>query len=85
MKCDSKTMIKIAVGLGAALAIAYVAWPAAQTFILASAPFLLALSCPLAMIFMMKGMNSERKDARAEPGEGEVKPAAGAAGPDGTR
>ena len=85
MNCDSRTMIKIAIGLGAALAVAYVAWPAAHAFIVASAPILLALSCPLAMIFMMKGMNSESKDARAKPGDGGVEPAAGATRPDGNR
>lgn len=73
MKCDSRTMIKIAVGLGAAVAIAYVAWPAARAFILASAPILLALSCPLAMVFMMKGMNSGKTEDGARLDEGRVK------------
>ncbi|TAM04468.1 MAG: DUF2933 domain-containing protein [Pusillimonas sp.] len=69
MKCDSKMMIKVAVALGLALAVAYFALPAAHAFILASAPLLVALICPVAMLFMMKGMNGNRKDESAGPGE----------------
>lgn len=71
MKCDSKMMVKIAVGLGVALAVAvaYFALPAAHAFILASAPLLVALICPVAMLFMMKGMNENRKDESARPDE----------------
>ena len=70
MKCDAKTMIKVAAGLGVALAVAYVTLPSAHTFILASAPILLALACPLAMVIMMfamKGTNSSKKDDNAKP------------------
>lgn len=66
MKCDSKTMIKMAVGLGIALVAAYVLLPAAHAFILSSAPILLALICPVAMLFMMKGMHSGRTDDNAK-------------------
>ena len=69
MKCDSKMMVKMAVALGVGLAVAYFALPAAQVFILASAPFLLALICPVAMFFMMKSMNGNKPDERAKPGE----------------
>lgn len=69
MKCDSKMMVKIAAGLGVALAVAYFALPAAHAFILASAPLLVALICPVAMLFMMKGMNENRKDESARPDE----------------
>lgn len=69
MKCDSKMMVKMAVGLGVGLAVAYFALPAAHVFILASAPILVALICPVAMLFMMKGMNGSKKDESAKPGE----------------
>ncbi len=69
MKCDSKMMVKIAVGLGVALAVAYFALPAAHAFILASAPLLVALICPVAMLFMMKGMNENKKEESARPDE----------------
>ena len=74
MKCDSKTMIKVAVASGLALAVAYFALPAAHAFILASAPFLIALICPVAMLFMMKSMNANRKDERVKPGESQLRP-----------
>jgi len=70
MKCDANTMIKVAAGLGIALAVAYVALPSAHAFILASAPILLALACPLAMVvmmFAMKGMNGGNKDDSPKP------------------
>ncbi len=69
MKCDAKLMVKMAVWLGAGLAVAYFALPAAQVLILASAPFLVALICPVAMLFMMKGMNGGKQDERAKPGD----------------
>ena len=67
MKCDSKMMLKTAAGLGIALAVAYFTLPAAQTFILASAPILLALICPVAMLLMMGNMNGNKKDDDAKP------------------
>lgn len=69
MKCDSKMMVKMAVWLGIGLVVAYFAVPATHAFILASAPFLVALICPVAMFFMMKGMNGNQKDESANPGE----------------
>ncbi len=69
MKCDSKMMVKIAAGLGLALAVAYFALPAAHAFVVASAPFLVALICPVAMLLMMKGMNENKKGESAQPGE----------------
>lgn len=67
MKCDSKMMLKIAGGLGVALGVAYFTLPAAQALILASAPILLALICPVAMLLMMKTMNGSTKDEGAKP------------------
>lgn len=74
MHCSLKTMAKLAVGLGAILAVAYFALPDARAWLLASAPVLLALVCPLSMIvmmFMMKGKDkaADGKDERAKPGE----------------
>lgn len=63
MKCDTKTMIKVGVGIGAVLAVAYAMLPAFRALILASAPILLALICPLSMIFMMKSMNACNKES----------------------
>ncbi|CAN7776639.1 DUF2933 domain-containing protein [Variovorax sp. LjRoot290] len=82
MNCDFKTMIKIAVGLGAALAVAYFAVPAAHAFILASAPLLLALVCPIAMILMMKGMNGSKNDERSKLDESKMNSGVGDADPD---
>lgn len=82
MKCDSKMMVKMAVGLGVGLAVAYFALPAAQVLILASAPFLMALICPVAMFFMMKSMNGNKPDESAKPGESEAKAGVRAVDPD---
>ncbi|KGH20555.1 hypothetical protein P606_20240 [Comamonas thiooxydans] len=68
-------MLKMAVWLGLGLAVAYFAIPAAHALILASAPFLVALICPVAMFFMMKGMNGNQKDESAKPGESKVETA----------
>lgn len=78
MKCDSKTILKAAAGVGIALAIAYFTLPAARAFILAIAPIMLVLVCPLSMLFMMKAMNDGSKrndDARST--EDKVPPVAG--------
>lgn len=76
MKCDSKMMLKIAGGLGVALGVAYFTLPAAQALILASAPILLALICPVAMLLMMKTMNGSTKDESVKPDK--ITPAPGA-------
>ena len=66
MNCNSKTMLKTAVALGIATAVAYFTLPAAHAFILASAPLLVVLICPVAMIIMMMGMNTDKKAASAK-------------------
>lgn len=60
MKCDMKTMIKILLGLGVALAVAYIALPEARTLIGTMSPLLLVLVCPLAMGIMMLVMKGEK-------------------------
>jgi len=82
MKCDSKMMVKMAVWLGVGLAVAYFALPAAQALILASAPFLVALICPVAMLFMMKGMSGSKQDESAKPGESKAESGVRDADPD---
>ncbi|MEO6971963.1 MAG: DUF2933 domain-containing protein [Rhodoferax sp.] len=67
MKCDSKVLLKTAAGSGLALAVAYFTFPAAHALILASAPILLALICPVAMLLMMGTMNASKKDDGAKP------------------
>lgn len=65
MNCNTNTMIKVAAGLGVALGVAYFAFPAAQILILAYAPLLLALICPLsmvAMMLMMKGPGGGKRN-----------------------
>ena len=66
MKCDPKTMVKAAVALGAAIAAAYFAFPAARALILASAPILLALVCPVAMLVMMYSMKGGQRSEANE-------------------
>ncbi|MDZ7855772.1 DUF2933 domain-containing protein [Sphaerotilus sp.] len=63
MKCSLKTMVTLAATLLAALGAAYVAFPAAQGFVVASAPILLALICPVTMIVMMLTMRGHGANA----------------------
>ena len=51
--CSMKTMIKIALGIGALLVAGYVIFPESRGWIASFAPYLLALGCPLAMMFMV--------------------------------
>jgi len=64
MKCDMKTMIKMALGLGVVIIAAYVTFPSAQDLIITSAPFLFFILCPLMMLFMMMGMQSCHKEQK---------------------
>lgn len=70
MKCNKKMMIRMGVGIAVMLAITYIFFPNMRTLAIASAPLLISLICPLAMIFMMKGMstcNNKQSNAEAEP------------------
>jgi hypothetical protein len=67
MRCNSRTMLTVGLAMGLAAAIAYFTLPAAQAFILASAPVLLALICPISMLFMMKAMHGSKKNQAVEP------------------
>lgn len=66
MKCNSKTMLSVALALGLAGVIAYFAFPAAQALIVASAPLLLALICPISMLVMMWAMKTPSKEQASE-------------------
>lgn len=65
MKCSLKTMAALATTLLAALGVAYIVFPAAQAFIVASTPILLALICPVTMIVMMLAMRGRGASAAA--------------------
>lgn len=67
MNCNKKTMLRVGVGLAVVFSIAYFLLPDMRTWLVASAPFLVALICPLAMLFMMKSMGScEKKENNGE-------------------
>ncbi|NYT62799.1 DUF2933 domain-containing protein [Alcaligenaceae bacterium] len=67
-------MLKAALGLGVAVAIAYAAMPDFRGWILASAPFLFFLLCPLMMFFMMKGMHSCDKEPQTKTKQADASP-----------
>lgn len=69
MKCDTKTMVKTIIGLGLLGVIAYFALPQFRSLIVSISPFLLALACPLSMIFMMKamGQHQQKPDTDSKP------------------
>lgn len=79
MKCDSKVWLKTVAGSGLALAVAYFTFPAVHALILASAPILLALICPVAMLLMMATMNASKKDDGAKSRAGRAPVSASAA------
>ncbi|KLU20499.1 hypothetical protein EOS_41055 [Caballeronia mineralivorans PML1(12)] len=64
MKC-TKTMLVTGVALVAVLGLTYAALPQFRVPMLAFAPYLLFLLCPLSMFFMMKGMHSGNDDQHA--------------------
>ncbi|MEO7854240.1 MAG: DUF2933 domain-containing protein [Rubrivivax sp.] len=68
MSCSVKTMLRTAGAIGLVAVIGYLAVPEARAFIVASAPVLIALICPVSMIVMMLMMNSS-KSKQAEPGK----------------
>lgn len=82
MKCDTNTMLKTAAGLAVAAGVVYFTVPAAQAFVLASAPLLVALICPISMLIMMKMMNSNGAEARGAAGKSNDASPADAGAPD---
>lgn len=67
MKC-TKTMLTTGAFILAALVLAYATLPEFRTLVLNAGPFLLLLVCPLSMMLMMMGMNSNR-DRQASPSD----------------
>ena len=67
MKC-TKTMLTAGAIILAALALAYVALPQFRALLVSAGPYLLFLLCPLSMMFMMKGMqsNNDRQVASSD-------------------
>ena len=71
MKCSPKTMLSVALVLGLAGFAAYFAFPSAQAWILASAPLLVVLICPVSMLVMMWAMKSTGNGSSCDrPGHG---------------
>lgn len=71
MTRNNPNMLRLGVGAAIVLAVAYVLFPAFQTWIVAAAPLLLLLLCPLMMVFCMRGMH---KDAPTTDDTQKVKP-----------
>lgn len=67
MNCNLKLMMKLAAAAAVALALLYFAVPATQSAILASAPLLLLLLCPLSMVVMVLAMNRADGQAASSP------------------
>lgn len=65
--CSMKTMIRIALGIGALLILGYVIFPESRASIAALAPFLLILACPLAMYYAMKATKKPPQEAEKQP------------------
>lgn len=84
MHCTAKRMIYVALALGGILSVGYLAFPETRGLVLAGAPFLLALICPIAMLLMMfmaNGMGSEKNGVGpARPEESQSRVARGVAG-----
>lgn len=59
MVCNTKTMLKVGLGLFASAAIAYITLPEFRSWILAASPTLLFLLCPISMLLCMKMMHGK--------------------------
>ena len=68
MKFDSKTLLKPAVSLGIVLLVAYFVPHAVRMIAFAGYPFLAVLLCPLAMMFMMKGIHDNAASSVKQDG-----------------
>ncbi len=55
--CSPKTMIKVAIGAGLALALGYLLFPGVRSGIVALAPFAVLAICPVSMLIGMVFMN----------------------------
>lgn len=67
MTCNKQTMWKVGIGMLIVFGIAYAALPELRTWMLAAAPTLVFLLCPLSMLFAMKMMGGKQcETSRAE-------------------
>lgn len=82
MKCNSKTMLSVGAALGLTALLAYFALPDARSLILANAPLLVALICPVSMLVMMWFMRGNKDQAGKTSGDSERKLPIAGAGPD---
>lgn len=82
MKCNFKTMLSVGSALGVAALLSYFAFPAAKLFILANAPLLVALICPVSMLVMMWFMRGNKDQAGKTAGDSERKSPIAEIGPD---
>ena len=57
-----KTIFKVVLGLVVTIVAGYAAFPQYRPLIIALSPYLLFLTCPLAMYFMMASMNNPMPD-----------------------
>lgn len=67
--CNARTMVKVALTLGGVVAAAAVALPQARELLLAAAPLLLALVCPISMIAMVLMMRPSPQQGPAAQAE----------------
>jgi len=68
-------MIKVAAGLGVVATVLIFAFPQAQSLLLANAPLLLVLACPISMgvmMWMMRGSNDTKQSEHADPGTARI-------------
>ncbi len=62
--CSMKTLIRIALGIAAALATGYLLFPEYRQSIATAAPYLVLLACPLMMLLMMGGHRGSKDDEK---------------------
>lgn len=66
MQCNVKAMVKVGLGLGIMATAAYVFIPGVRPAVIAVAPFLFFLLCPISMIFMARSMSTSSCRTRQE-------------------
>ncbi len=66
--CSMKTLIKIGLGVAAALLFGYLLLPEYRPVIATTAPYLLLLACPLGMLFMMRAGKVPKEDETTSRG-----------------
>lgn len=77
MACSMKTMMKLGVGIAAVALTAYILFPQFRDLIVALAPTLAFLICPLSMLLGMKMMSSQGgQSCQSSAKAAEEKPAA---------